>query len=147
MTTAYRLVISPDVEPQPTNKTLTLGDTVVGPLTQAFVLHILWRHRLIAYVRLQPILISRFLINLREAHQPEGSTSAGHFSRFSAPNFRVPTIASIVGDMGEPLAHGLRGGDQDEGLHSDDMPLDMMSPAASQQHSIGTSGSYKRFAG
>lgn len=32
------------------------------------------------------------------------------FSHFSIPNFRVPTIASIniVGDLGEPLEHGIK---------------------------------------
>lgn len=31
----------------------------------------------------------------------------GHFSQFTLPNFRVPTV-DIVGDMGQPLNHGPR---------------------------------------
>lgn len=56
---------------------------------------------------MQPILISRFLINLRQADRPDNMTEISRFSKFSIPNFHVPTTASIVGDMGEPLEHGL----------------------------------------
>lgn len=56
--------------------------------------------------RLQPILLSRFLINLRQADSPEDSIQASHLSRFSAPNFRVPTLQSIMGNMGESLEYG-----------------------------------------
>lgn len=57
------------------------------------------------HARLQPILISRFLLNLRHADSPEDSTS--RLARFPTPlNFRAPTLQSIVGNMGEPLDHG-----------------------------------------
>ncbi|KAJ3540632.1 hypothetical protein NM688_g6200 [Phlebia brevispora] len=51
------------------------------------------------------IVISRFLIGLREIDNP-GTSDAARFSRFSAPNFRVPTLPSIVGNLGEPLTVG-----------------------------------------
>lgn len=56
---------------------------------------------------LSRILISRFLINLRNAAEPNRSndTAMQHFSRFSVPGFRVPigTIDRVVGNLGEPL--------------------------------------------
>lgn len=55
---------------------------------------------------LESILISRFLLNLRHADAPEDSIQL-EASRFSVPvNFRVPTMQSIMGNMGEPLEHG-----------------------------------------
>ncbi|EKM57671.1 uncharacterized protein PHACADRAFT_206550 [Phanerochaete carnosa HHB-10118-sp] len=53
-----------------------------------------------------PLLISRFILNLRHAvHQSDGnaaeSTSGYDASQFSAPNFRIPP--SLVGNMGEFL--------------------------------------------
>ena len=60
-----------------------------------------------ALSRMQPIIISRFLVNLRRADNPGSMTSTvGHLSRFSTPRFRVPTITSIIGDMDRPLDHG-----------------------------------------
>ncbi|THG94701.1 hypothetical protein EW026_g6817 [Hermanssonia centrifuga] len=55
---------------------------------------------------LQPILISRFLLNLRQVGSPEIESQEDFNSRFSVPGFRVPTLASIVGNMGEDLDHG-----------------------------------------
>ncbi|KAJ3558485.1 hypothetical protein NM688_g904 [Phlebia brevispora] len=49
------------------------------------------------------IILSRFLINLRQNDFVE-STDAAHFSQFSVPNFRVPTLPEIIGNLGEPLA-------------------------------------------
>ncbi|KAJ3553409.1 hypothetical protein NM688_g3628 [Phlebia brevispora] len=49
------------------------------------------------------IILSRFLINLRQVNAPD-SGSAAHFSRFSPQNFRMPSIPSIIGNLGEPLA-------------------------------------------
>ncbi|KAJ3533945.1 hypothetical protein NM688_g7208 [Phlebia brevispora] len=55
----------------------------------------------------QPILISRFLINLRQLKEPSNRAAVNsHFSQFSVVNFSVPTIQTIVGNMGEPLQHG-----------------------------------------
>lgn len=59
------------------------------------------------------MLISRFLINLRRAYRPNEPTEAAQISTFSAANFRVPTIASVVGNMDQPL-------DLDHISHDDD---------------------------
>lgn len=49
-----------------------------------------------------PVVISRFLLNLRQVvHQEQ---VASRFSRFSALNFRIQD--SIVGNMGEALDIG-----------------------------------------
>ncbi|PSR97186.1 hypothetical protein PHLCEN_2v4357, partial [Hermanssonia centrifuga] len=60
------------------------------------------------YFALQPILISRFLLNLRQAGSPELEIDSQEAfnSRFSVPGFRVPSLASIIGNMGEDLDHG-----------------------------------------
>ena len=59
------------------------------------------------YVRLTPILISRFILNLRSVSQSyeESSQDMTYNSRMSVPGFRVPTMASITGNMGEMLDH------------------------------------------
>ncbi|PSS32238.1 hypothetical protein PHLCEN_2v2007 [Hermanssonia centrifuga] len=53
-----------------------------------------------------PILISRFLLNLRQIGSPEIDSREVFNSQFSIPGFRVPSLASIVGNMGEDLDHG-----------------------------------------
>ncbi|KAJ3551701.1 hypothetical protein NM688_g4554 [Phlebia brevispora] len=55
------------------------------------------------YFILPNIIISRFLINLHQINAHE-SGSAANFSRFSPLNFHIPSIPSIVGNLGEPLA-------------------------------------------
>ncbi|THG99236.1 hypothetical protein EW026_g3061 [Hermanssonia centrifuga] len=55
---------------------------------------------------LQPILISRFLLNLRQVGSPEIDSQEAFNSQFSVPGFRVPSLASIVGNMGNDLEHG-----------------------------------------
>ncbi|PSR80108.1 hypothetical protein PHLCEN_2v6809, partial [Hermanssonia centrifuga] len=55
---------------------------------------------------MQPILISRFLLNLRQVGSPEIDSQEAFNSQFSVPGFRVPSLASIVGNMGEDLEHG-----------------------------------------
>ncbi|THG98405.1 hypothetical protein EW026_g3782 [Hermanssonia centrifuga] len=55
---------------------------------------------------LEPILISRFLLNLRQVGSPEIDSQEAFNSRFSVPGFRVPSLASIIGNMGEDLDHG-----------------------------------------
>ncbi|KAJ3547685.1 hypothetical protein NM688_g5375 [Phlebia brevispora] len=59
------------------------------------------------------VILSRFLINLRQVDAPE-SGSAARLSHFSLPNFRVPSIPSIIGNLGEPLADHEDGIDDDE---------------------------------
>ncbi|PSS32242.1 hypothetical protein PHLCEN_2v2011 [Hermanssonia centrifuga] len=55
---------------------------------------------------LQAILISRFLLNLRQVGSPEIDSQEAFNSQFSVPGFRVPSLSSIVGNMGEDLDHG-----------------------------------------
>ncbi|PSS06639.1 hypothetical protein PHLCEN_2v3595 [Hermanssonia centrifuga] len=55
---------------------------------------------------LTPILISRFLLNLRQLGEPENESQSRFNSRVSIPGFRVPTLESIVGNMGADLDHG-----------------------------------------
>ncbi|KAJ3540510.1 hypothetical protein NM688_g6217 [Phlebia brevispora] len=59
-----------------------------------------------SYLDLLPnIVISRFLINLRELSSSEpGGTMLSSSS--SNPSFRTPTLPSIIGNMGERLATG-----------------------------------------
>ncbi|KAJ3553356.1 hypothetical protein NM688_g3660 [Phlebia brevispora] len=64
-------------------------------------------------ILLPNIIVSRFLINLRQASPAETSDLA-HFSQFSAPNFRMPTFSNIIGDLGEPLADGNEMLDEEE---------------------------------
>lgn len=53
---------------------------------------------------LPQILLSRFIINLRQADAPATNPSDNSPpSRFSIPNFRMPTLDDVVGNLGEPL--------------------------------------------
>ncbi len=54
---------------------------------------------------LQSMLISRFLLNLRQVGSPEGDSQTVFNSQFSAPGFRVPTLGSMIGNMGQDLDH------------------------------------------
>ncbi|THG92802.1 hypothetical protein EW026_g8230 [Hermanssonia centrifuga] len=65
---------------------------------------------------LQPVLISRFLLNLRQVGSPEIDSQEAFNSQFSVPGFRVPTLVSFLGNMGEELDHG----DPAEELEVDD---------------------------
>ncbi len=62
------------------------------------------------FTRVEPILISRFLLNLRQVGEvdPVNNTQDALTSQFSVPGFRIPTLESIlmVGNMGEYLDHG-----------------------------------------
>ncbi|PSR72101.1 hypothetical protein PHLCEN_2v12016 [Hermanssonia centrifuga] len=62
--------------------------------------------------RLEPIFISRFLLNLRNLRERRNEiqdafvgNSPSSISRFHVPRFRVPTLASVIGDIGEELDH------------------------------------------
>ena len=58
-------------------------------------------------------MISRFIIKLRRAHEPEMRSTTINLSKFSSPHFHIPTIASIIGDMDQPLEHGPRTSEAD----------------------------------
>ncbi len=50
------------------------------------------------------ILVSRFLISLRQADASNVPITTGdRFTQLSAPNFCIPTIQSAVGNIGEPF--------------------------------------------
>ncbi len=53
--------------------------------------------------RLTPILISRYLLNLRQLGEPKNDTPSHFDSQFSIPNFRVPTSNSVIEPMGADL--------------------------------------------
>ena len=59
-------------------------------------------------LEMQPsVLMNRFIINLRSintAGSSQGSSARQHWSRFSAPNFRIPD--SFLGNIGEELQDG-----------------------------------------
>ena len=71
------------------------------------------------------MLICRFLLNLRQADNPQSTTAMSRLSAFSASGFRVPQSHSILGNLGEPLEWGYsRDGsveeDREERIVSDD---------------------------
>ncbi|KAJ3551468.1 hypothetical protein NM688_g4687 [Phlebia brevispora] len=66
-------------------------------------------------IMLPNIMLSRFLINLRRIESSEPS-SAARFSRFSPVNFLIPSISSVIGNLGEPLADGEEGVDDGEDI-------------------------------
>lgn len=50
------------------------------------------------------MLISRFLLNLRSVSEPQGQSAfPSSPSQFTAPEFRFPTIAEVVDNMGQDL--------------------------------------------
>lgn len=51
----------------------------------------------------QPVLVSRFLVNLRYADHPETQSEDARLSRFTIYRFCPITAPSAVGNMGEPL--------------------------------------------
>lgn len=61
-----------------------------------------------------PIMLSRFLINLRRVDSPQTTSFANESpSGFSVPNFRIPTMDDVVGNLGEPLDFEYTMGDDD----------------------------------
>ncbi len=59
---------------------------------------------ILIFSSLPPLLLSPFIINLRQGDSLDAETSAGqHISRFSVPNFRRPTLDEVVGNLGESL--------------------------------------------
>lgn len=55
-------------------------------------------------VSVTAVLISRFLLNLRQVNEDSAGGASVNFSQFSAPAFRIPE--SIIGNLGGELEHG-----------------------------------------
>ena len=69
---------------------------------------------------LQPILIQRFLINLRLAGSPTATTVAMN-SLTTGVNFRMPSrLQTVMGNMGESL---FSGNDDDDDYDDDEVEL------------------------
>ncbi|KAJ3559717.1 hypothetical protein NM688_g175 [Phlebia brevispora] len=78
-----------------------------------------------AFVAVLPnIILSRFLINLRQADRPDANSAA--LSHFSAPNFRMP---SIIGNLGETLSDGDEDLSDDESTADETCEADPSSPS------------------
>ena len=92
------------------------------------------RHLLITN-SLQAILISRFLINLRRAYQPNHSVQSQRAQRVPALQSRLLTTASIINDMGGPLQHDLHEDDENGSSEAADIELELMDTA----HTLGRS--------
>lgn len=56
-------------------------------------------------VTIPPILVSRFILNLRQVDGNGGTRTDGRLPDFSAPQFEVAD--SVFGNFGEPLEHGV----------------------------------------
>lgn len=62
-----------------------------------------------------PLLVSRFIMNLRQlgdANAEDPSSDPARFSKFSAPNFHIS--GDLIGNIGEPLDHSAVGVDDDD---------------------------------
>lgn len=59
---------------------------------------------------MQPMLVSRFLINLRQTDttEEEENTYEGDASQSTTVNFRRPTVQSVIGNIGGSLYDGLQ---------------------------------------
>ncbi|KAJ3559718.1 hypothetical protein NM688_g174 [Phlebia brevispora] len=64
------------------------------------------------------LILSRFLINLRQVDTPNTSEVA-RLSRFSAVKFHMPSIPTVIGNLGEPLADGAEEVCEDDGMISE----------------------------
>lgn len=71
-------------------------------------LHAFELNNMCSLLAMQPsALLNRFIINLRSLNTPgasQGSSGRQHWSRFTAPNFRIPD--SFLGNIGEDLQDG-----------------------------------------
>ncbi|KAJ3553603.1 hypothetical protein NM688_g3519 [Phlebia brevispora] len=65
------------------------------------------------------VILSRFLVNLHQVDYPDTGSTV-RFSNFSIPNFRMPTILTIIGNLGEPLA--IREETPDDEAHDNEKP-------------------------
>ncbi len=87
------------------------------------------------FFSLPQLLLSRFIINLRDADSPTTHLSDDrHPSRFSIPNFRMPTLDGVVGNLGEPLDFVEYCVEDDEdGEHYSTPAIDRMGSEAAQE--------------
>ena len=88
----------------------------------------------------QPIFTQRFLIHLRYVEDTDGATSdSSHSSEFTEPNFRRPSVAGVVGNLGESLELCNEGGAQDS---EDGVDADMFNDEESR---AGSDSSTERY--
>ena len=76
-----------------------------------------------------PVLMNRFVINLRSLSSPDlsqGGSARQLWSRFSEPNFRIPDSKSFLGNIGEDLQYGHESADDD--YTSNDQTMDTVCP-------------------
>ncbi len=76
---------------------------------------------------MEPILIGRFLLNLRRLGetQSRNDTQDESRSRLSSHGVRLTTLASIIGNMGEDLDHGASE-DEDEERDDSGLPMEVI---------------------
>lgn len=91
-----------------------------------------------------PILVNRFMLNLRQVDAKNDTQTAGGVSNFSAPQFRI--VDSIYGNFSEPLEHGtsLIGEDEGPGRFDsvlEDISRDENSAQRDNETSTGSVGS------
>ena len=86
-----------------------------------------------------PILMNRFLINLRSIDtDPSASANSdpAHFSRFTDPNFRVPP--SFLGNIGESLQYGRSIPDNDVEANEEDVAeIERQDTEVEQEQCVG----------
>ncbi|PSR84295.1 hypothetical protein PHLCEN_2v5464 [Hermanssonia centrifuga] len=78
-------------------------------------------------VTIVPILIGRFLLNLRQLGETQSwnDTQDESRSRLSSHGVRLTTLASIIGNMGEDLDHG-PSEDEDEERDDSGLPMEVI---------------------
>lgn len=81
---AIHIHIYPNVSPPPKVEIFKKPNSICGSVTA--------------------VLISRFLLNLRQVNEDSAGGASVNVSQFSAPAFRIPE--SIIGNLGEELEHG-----------------------------------------
>lgn len=73
--------------------------------------------------RTTAVLISRFLLNLRQTSDAQAGGGSKALSEFSAPVFNLNVVETIVGNMGQQLNHSFDlEFDPDDSAQSSDVP-------------------------
>ena len=75
---------------------------------------------------MQCILINRFILNLRRAGTESNQlgTSAIDPARSFSLHFRLPTVATVIGDMDQPLEHGAMTDEGDDSWENESGPTE-----------------------